>query len=231
MIVVIVEDEILLAKRLERFCRNIFGEKIDRIQLFSNLDDADDYVNDHIIDLMFLDLNLQGQDGFQLLKKNMAGAFHTIVVSAYSNRAIEAFEYGVLDFIPKPFTERRVKQATDRIENNVSHADKNATKYLSVKKHDSIEIVAVNDILYIKGAGNYSELYLKNDEIKLHDKSLTRLLDILPSRFERLHRSFIVSMDCVVSLDSVSSSDFQAVLKNGSKIPISRSKVKELRHL
>jgi len=231
MKIIIVEDEILLAQRLQRLCQNILGNKLSSIKLFSNLGDADDYVSSNTIDLMFLDLNLQGQDGFQLLKKNMAGAFHTIVVSAYANRAIEAFEYGVLDFVPKPFTEKRIKQAIDRLENNDTRTDQHATKYVSVKKLDSIEIIAVSNILYLKGAGNYSELFLKDGETRLHDKSLSRLLDILPNKFDRLHKSFVVAMDCVVSLEAVSSSDYQAVLNNGVKVPISRTKVKELRHL
>ncbi len=229
MRVIIVEDEVLLASRLKRLCKEILEDKLSHIKLFSNLDDADDYINEHSIDLLFLDLNLKGQDGFQLLKLSVAGSFHTIVVSAYSNRAIEAFEYGVLDFVPKPFTRARLVQALDRMDNKTRTPNSPTTRYLSVKKHGRIELVSIDDIIYVKGAGNYSELYLKDKSVLLHDKSLTRLSAILPTKFERLHKSYIVAMDMIVALVAVSGSDHKVELKEGTRLPVSRSKIKELR--
>lgn len=231
MNIIIVEDEVLLANRLERLCRKIVGDKLSSLKLFSNLGEADDYVSCHIIDLMFLDLNLQGQDGFELLKQNMAGSFHTIVVSAYTNRAIEAFEFGVLDFVAKPFTEKRLQQAFDRMDSSEITGKHSTTKYLSVHRQGAIEIVDIADINYIQGAGNYSELHLKGGETRLHNKSLSQLVNILPLNFNRLHRSFIVPMESVASLGAVSSSDHCAELKDGTQIPISRNKYKELKQL
>jgi hypothetical protein len=65
---------------------------------------------------------------------------------------------------------------------------------------------------------------LKDGETRLHDKRLSRLIDILPSQFDSLHRSYVVSMESVVALETVSNSDYQVVIKDGSKIPISHSK-------
>lgn len=231
MRIIIVEDEVLLANRLERLCKEILKEKLAQIKIFNNLSDADDYISEHSIDLLFLDLNLQGQDGFQLLKLSMAGSFHTIVVSAYSNRAIEAFEYGVLDFVAKPFTRARLEQALSRMTSDTLESNRTTTLYLSVKIHGRIEVIPISEINYIKGAGNYSELHLKDGKIHLHDKSLTRLLNILPDKFQRIHKSYIVPMDLIVSLLAVSSSDHVVELTDKTVLPVSRSKVKELRHL
>ncbi|MEO1370054.1 MAG: response regulator, partial [Acidobacteriota bacterium] len=100
----IVEDEALVARRLRRLLVDILGA--DRVEILwsPDLPDARRRLADGTrIDALFLDLNLNGRDGFDLLSEAVAGRFETIVVSAHAERAIEAFEYGVLDFIAKPF--------------------------------------------------------------------------------------------------------------------------------
>jgi len=77
------------------------------------LDKAIDYVEKESVDLCFLDLNLSGQNGFQLIEKSKQD-FQTIITSAYTEKAIDAFHLGVLDFVPKPFQKERVKKAINR---------------------------------------------------------------------------------------------------------------------
>ncbi len=67
------------------------------------------------IDVLFLDLNLNGKDGFDLLKTSVSGAFHVIIISAHTEQALKAFEYGVLDFVGKPFNKERLARALDRV--------------------------------------------------------------------------------------------------------------------
>ena len=73
------------------------------------------FIKEQSIDLLFLDLNLNREDGYELLEEVAAESFHTIIVSAYKDRAIRAFEYGVLDFVAKPYTEERLSLAIQRI--------------------------------------------------------------------------------------------------------------------
>ena len=90
---------------------------------------------------------LPARDGFQLLKEFVSRSFHTIVISGNIDRAIEAFEYGVLDFIPKPHTEERLKLALDKIESG--HAsDGHALKYLSVREGTEIQIIPVENVRF-----------------------------------------------------------------------------------
>lgn len=84
------------------------------IKHFSNLEDAQDSLVSQPVDVMFLDLNLHGKDGFLLLHEQLVQPFHTIVVSANTDRALEAFELGVLDFVGKPFTQERIDKALQR---------------------------------------------------------------------------------------------------------------------
>lgn len=231
MRVLIVEDELTLANRLERLSKEILGEQLVHIKVIDNLDDADDYVNEFAIDLLLLDLNLKNRDGFQLLQQSVAGAFHTIVVSANVHRAIEAFEYGVLDFVGKPFTKQRLTAAFDRFNTSDRQADSDrvTTQFLSIKHAGQVEVVPVADIAYIKGASNYSELVLKNGFTKLHSKSLTKLIALLPLSFDRVHKSYIVDMSLAVKMESLPGAVYQLVLSTGDNIPVSRSKAKTLR--
>ena len=98
MRVLIVEDEPLLAGRLDRFCREILNTRLESIRIANRFDEAGATLADSAVDLLLLDLNLHGEDGMALLESSVAGSFHTIIVSANTEHALRAFEYGVLDF-------------------------------------------------------------------------------------------------------------------------------------
>jgi len=225
MNILIVEDENTVAQRIERLTCELLGEKIETIKCFHTLDDADDYLSEHAIDLLFLDLNLAGRDGFELLKQVVAGSFHTIVISAYAERAIEAFEYGVLDFVAKPFTKKRLEKALQRTSSD--HGQKE-TKYLSIKKMGILQTVALQDVAYFQGANIYSEVYLKDGAVHLHDKSLTKLQQVLPDRFVRVHKSYIVNSSQISGFKQTGN-NAEVVLNDGLLVPVSRSKIAEIK--
>ena len=100
----------------------------------------------------------------------VAEPFHTIIISAYKDKAITAFEYGVLDFVPKPFDEERLSKACQRITSK-KEVD-TGIKFLAIKKRGKRFLINIEDIKYIKGAGIYTELYLKNGTKEIHNKTL-----------------------------------------------------------
>jgi len=223
--ILIVEDEPLLANRITRLIDRSTHIETGRVTLRTTLDAAQDYLSKHTIDLLFLDLNLHGKDGFTLLKSSIVGeSFHIIVVSAYTEKAIEAFDLGVLDFISKPFNQERVDKALKRFSDQKSRAE-NPVKFLAIKKNKRIELIAVDKIIYLRGAGNYTELHLADGGTKLHNKSLQRILHLLPSTYARIHKSYIVNLNFIDNIQS----NYQVILKNGEQIPISRSKYAEIK--
>jgi two-component system response regulator LytT len=115
MDVVIVEDEEIVARRLQRLVTTILGARLRSVRVLATLSDGLAHVGEHPIDLLFLDLDLGGRDGFRMLTEAVAGSFHTIVVSARTEEAIRAFEIGVTDFVAKPYTEERLRKAIDRV--------------------------------------------------------------------------------------------------------------------
>lgn len=228
MKLMLIEDEPLVAQRLERFCREVIGAGLERLQTATSFDEASSWLAENPVDIVLLDLNLQGKDGMELLQRSVASSFHTIIVSANTDRAIEAFQYGVLDFVPKPFTRERLAQAFARARGPVLRSGP-AVSNLAVKKAGRIELVPVDDVLFVQGAGNYSELVLTNGRRELHDKTLEKLQAILPADFERIHKSYLLRMSTVKALHAAEGSHYEAELKNGVRLPIGRSRYKELR--
>jgi two-component system response regulator LytT len=140
MNVLIVEDESLIAQRIERFTRRILGPAFTHLRASSTFDEASAWLAEQPVDVVLLDLNLAGRDGMELLQASVAGAFHTIIISANADQALGAFEYGVLDFVPKPFNEERLARTLARVRGERTTP---ATKYLAMRKHGRIEPIAV----------------------------------------------------------------------------------------
>ncbi|MBB2148159.1 LytR/AlgR family response regulator transcription factor [Pedobacter gandavensis] len=226
MRILIIEDETRIAARIERMTRSFFAEKLKRLDRFESIEEGLSFLADHEIDLLLLDLNLNGENGFSLLESVLSRSFHTIVISAYTEKAITAFEYGVLDFVAKPFDENRLLQAFLRIS---SPGQGKGLRFLAVKKAGEISMIEVQDLIYIKGAGIYTELHLNNGKLELHDKSLEKLEQLLPPTFERVHKSYIVAMDHCEKIMVNSGSKYELMLKNGELLPIGRTRYSQLK--
>ena len=238
MHIVIVEDEPLIAQRIKRLTLEVLSKQQPKIVCFGDIDDADDYLRENPIDVLLLDLNLMGRDGFELLKTNVAGAFHTIVISAYADKAVVAFEYGVLDFIAKPFDLERLKKAFNRLLEN-SQRNHSGCRYLSVKKLGAIELIEVSNISIIQAEGHYSLLHLYSKETViennlgsttyLHNKNIEKIMQLLPMNFLRVHRSYIVNMNNVKKINIKEGSRYTLQIGDNLEIPVGRTKYKEVK--
>ncbi len=228
MKLLIIEDESRIAKRIERMTREILGKNLTSLTHINTLQEALKFIERNTLDLVLLDLNLNGESGFDLLTTAVAESFHTIIISAYKDQAITAFEYGVLDFVPKPFNRERLLQAFDRAMAKERPAA-NKTKLLAVKKRGRIQLMPLEDLLYAKGAGAYTELFMTDGARELHDKSLDKLEQLLSPAFERIHKSYLVRMSEVRGISVASGSKYMAELKNGTIIPIGRTRYKDIK--
>ncbi|WP_343697849.1 LytTR family DNA-binding domain-containing protein [Flavobacterium sp.] len=228
MKILIIEDEARIAKRTERMTRDFFDKDVE-ILLSDSLENGLITLEKHSIDLLLLDLNLNGEDGFEILQTFVAGPFQTIIISAYTDKAITAFNYGVLDFVPKPFDETRLFQAFTRYTTSGKQSGGDV-RFLAVRKAKTFRLVPISEILYIKGAGIYTELHLINNKIELHDKSLEALEKLLPETFERIHKSYILCWEQADKIVVEAGGKYSMQLKNGDLLPIGRSKYKEIKH-
>jgi DNA-binding LytR/AlgR family response regulator len=220
MRILIAEDEPLVAQRLERLVREVLGSELQGMRVATTLDAAIaqlDKVDDTVL---LLDLNLAHTDGFSLLRRALAEPVSTIVVSGSTERALEAFELGVVDFVAKPFTVERLEMAFDRVRLRRTGEH---TRCLAVAYAGYLELVPLVDVVAIHGDGDYSSVELTNGQRRLHKRTLNELESLLPREFLRVHRSHIANLKQVRKLEG-------RVLKlaNGSEIAVGRAYAKQL---
>lgn len=228
MRILVVEDEPVVARRLVRLLEAILGPAGCTIHSAVSLGEAQEMIAGSAYDLLCLDLNLHGRDGFDLLASAVAGPHQTIVVSANTDRALEAFEYGVIDFVPKPFGRERLEKALARLKNFQPPEDQRA-RYLAFRHGARTEVIEVECIRAIHGADNYAEVELTDGRHLYHDKTLDKLERLLPSNFERVHRSHIVNLGNITALESLPGSRYRARLDNGESVSVSRGRINNLR--
>jgi len=225
MKITIVEDEKVAARRLKRIIESAFPEGAI-ITIYTTYEEALEHLQETPPDLVMLDLNLDGDDGFTILQSLPEQSFQTIVVSANTDRAIEAFELGVLDFIPKPFDEERLLRALNRFTGRYNRIN-GATTFV-IKNQGRRAFIPVTDVLFVSGAGDYAELHLFNGDVHLYNKSLEKTMEQLPDQFVRVHKSHIVDKTAIAEVLVHGAGKYSLRLSNEAILPISRSRYKEL---
>jgi DNA-binding LytR/AlgR family response regulator len=203
----------------------ILGPKLPRPKICVDLQEAWEALDASALDLVLLDLNLSGEDGFRLLAHAAAGAFHTIVVSANTDQSLRAFEWGVLDFVAKPYTRERLAKALARVGNPRGRA----LDALAVRRAGFVELVPLDSLAFIRGAGDYTELVSKAGRTDLSDKGLDQLEALLFPKFLRIHRSYLAPLGDLVRLWTAEGSRAEVELRGGERLPVGRSRLKGLR--
>lgn len=229
MRILIVEDEKVAARGLQRMVQDILGKEITWIGWEASLDASRLALAEKPVDILFLDLNLNGENGFELLQGAVAGSFHTIVVSANEDQALRAFEYGVLDFVPKPVSGDRLQKAIGRVK-DANYSGKHA-KYLPIRKPKGVALIRLEDVSYFRGEGNNVEIRLKSGVSEYHRQTLDSLAKVLPPQFSRIHRSYIVDTREVQGVISHGGGRYDVDLKGGAKLPLSRIHYKDFKNV
>lgn len=220
MNVLIAEDEAPAARRLERMVRESLGQRIGDLTVASTVEAASTALASSRVDLLLLDLNLNGADGFSIL--NSAHRPPTIVVSANCSRAIDAFDHAVIDFVAKPVSAERLGKALDRALDRSFRPPGQAS--LAVRSAGRIDLAAFTDIVALSGADDYVEVVLADGRRFLHDTSLQDLERRLPPGFVRVHRSHIVNAAHVRNVRTLPGRRRTLELVGGAEIPVSRSR-------
>ena len=191
-------------------------------------------------DLVFLDVQMPGMDGFEVLARIPAATRPSIIfVTAFDEYAIRAFDVHAVDYLLKPFDAARVAVALERArarQHAAAPVDdsrwdallsqlKSGRRYadrLLLKDGEKVTVVLVADIDWIEAADNYMKVYARSGRYRVRQtiKSLESQLD--PTQFARAHRSAIVNLDRVRSLDPMATGEYVLTLSTGDKVPLSR---------
>jgi two-component system LytT family response regulator len=222
---VIVDDEPLarqgLRLRLEREKDiDIAGEAADGPS-------AVDVIRRTSPDLVFLDIQMPGMTGFDVLAEIADLPLPVIIfVTAHDEFAVRAFEVDAIDYLLKPFTHERFEQALRRARRDLSESEPLAR--IAVRSRDAWVILKVDEIDWLEAAGNYVEVHARGKSYLLRStiSSLEERLD--RRRFSRIHRGAIVNVDRVAQIRSDAHGDFDVTLHDGNVLRMSRKYAKAL---
>lgn len=230
--VIIVDDESSGRKLIKEYLS--FYDDLILIGEANNGVDAIKIINEFKPDLVFIDVQMPGLNGFEVLE-NLDELPIVIFSTAYDKYAVKAFDAHATDYLLKPYTKQRFDTAVAKINVDDSHKVANLTnelisskqKYpdrIIVEKGNKYVNIQVNDILYLEAYGDYSKIHTLNNNY-LSSKGIGDLESRLdPEKFLRIHRSYIVNWNAVDVIDKQGKS-YLLNLKNKEQLRVSRNNV------
>jgi two-component system LytT family response regulator len=178
-------------------------------------------------DLVFLDVQMPKLDGFEVLELIEARAPAVIVVTAYDQYAMRAFDAHAVDYLLKPFSTERFELALERAKARLGErkppTPEERPQRLAVRDGARVHVIPLEKLDYAEAQDDYVALhsggksYLKQQTLG----SLEALLD--PARFVRIHRSAIVNLERVARIEPYAKDSRVAILSDGTRLPVSRS--------
>lgn len=239
---IIVDDErnnrLTLIKLIEKFC--------PQLQVVAECDSVDSAiiaVNNTTPDVVFLDVEMPGKNGFELLSHYKYHCpFEIIFTTAYSQYAVKAFRLSALDYLLKPVDPEELIQAVFKLNQKVSLEIKNkqfelleqrinnndlSKKQLAISTLEGIYFVALDEIIHVDADSSYTKLFLINDEKIMSSKPLKYFEELLEDYdFVRIHQSHIINLKHIRRY--IRGDGGQVIMMNGAEIEVSRRKKDDL---
>ena len=231
MKVIIIEDERLAREELKSLLKDFTSLTI--IGEASNAEEGIELIRRLKPDLIFLDIQMPGMDGFEMLK-HLEEIPKVIFVTAYDNFALQAFEVNALDYLLKPVDPSRLKEAILKVQEPEDDFDTklnklgDGTEKLSkgdrvfIKDGEKCWFIDVEEIRIFESDGNYVKVYFDKSRALIL-RSLNGLEDRLdPKLFFRANRKFIINLNWITGVENWFNGGLQITMKNGEKIEVSR---------
>ncbi|MFV9668588.1 LytTR family DNA-binding domain-containing protein [Pantoea sp. ARC607] len=236
---IIVEDEFLAQQELSWMIQH--HSNIEIAACFDDGLDVLKYLQQHRVDVIFLDINIPSLDGM-LLAKNIHQFAHKpliVFITAWKEHAVEAFELEAFDYILKPYQESRIVTMLNKLEAtaqaqqavNPLHAA-SAPQTVNLIKDERIIVTDVNDIYYVEAHEKLTFVYTRRESYVM-SMNITEFCSRLPEQqFFRCHRSFCVSLSKIREIEPWFNNTYLLKLRDLEfQVPVSRSKVKQFRQL
>ncbi|GAA4404968.1 LytTR family DNA-binding domain-containing protein [Nibrella viscosa] len=226
----LIDDERLARNELRRLLENF--PKVEVIGEAANADEGVKLIEELQPDLLFLDIQMPGKNGFELLQSIDGKAPEVIFTTAYDEYALKAFEFNALDYLLKPVDLNRLTEAINRVEENhqplpdtpLGENNKmlGENDQVFVKDGEKCWFVKLGKVRLFESMGNYVRLYF-DDQKPLVLKSLNSLEDRLdPNTFFRANRKHIINLNWIDKIEPWFSGGLLVTLQGGDKIEISR---------
>ncbi len=226
---IIVDDETLAQDLIETHLK-----KIPNTQIISKCHTAMEAIqalNEHHIDIMFLDIEMPDLTGIELLR-SLDKPPLTVLTTAYSEYALESYELNVVDYLLKPVRFDRFFKAITKVlallkgsesEQVQKENEEESEDYIFVKSEYKAVKVKFKNIVFIESMQKYVRFHLKDKKV-MSLMSLSSVIDILPAtKFFRCHKSYIINLNEIESIDGN-----LLIMSSEDKIPVSKSFKSEL---
>ncbi|MBX7151244.1 LytTR family DNA-binding domain-containing protein [bacterium] len=230
----IVDDEPLARERL----RQLLSKEVD-MEIIGECADGDSAIRairKMTPDLVFLDVQMPGRDGFAVLEA-LDKLPAVVFVTAYDHHALKAFEFHALDYLLKPFDRKRFLKTLDHVRpmlkqpetlrrqllQMLQQRDKEFSDRIVIKASGKIYFLKTGDIEWIEASGNYvivhsgGEQHLVRETMNAMEKKLN------PEKIIRIHRSHMVNLEKIKELNSMFNGEYTVILKSGTRLTLSKT--------
>lgn len=238
--VIIVEDEIAAQKYLQNLLEKNFPN-ISVLAVADNVPDAIKAVETHHPDILFLDIEIKMGTGFDVLLALPSINAEVIFATSFNQFAIDAFKYHAVDYLLKPLEDKRAVEAISRSINRITQ--KNSSQQISqllqfvqqpalpkqrlaIHTIEGIEMVGLDDIVFVEANGNYTAFKLKNGAKVTASRKLKDIEEQLPANeFIRIHNSYVVNMQYVQKY--FRGRGGLVIMTDGTSLPVSAARKDE----
>ena len=233
---VIIEDEVdandLLTKIIEEYCPDL-----ELIGSASSLIKGKELIESSNPDIVFLDIQIGCETGFQLLDMLDNLSFKLIITTAFQEFALKAFQYEAIDYILKPYSPKSIVQAMEKVKKQLVDTDvyrklenliseQLSTSKITLSTSEGYTIVCPQKIVHVQADGSYSNIHLVDKRRVLISKSLKEVEKLLPANsFFRLHSSHLINMNHL-SMYKKQEGGY-AIRSDGCQLPVARRRKTE----
>ena len=221
----VIDDERLARKELIKLLDEYATMNV--VDEAANADEAIELIEKHNPDLLFLDIQMPGKTGFELLEM-LDTVPKVIFTTAYDEYALKAFEVNALDYLLKPIDPDRLKESLDKLEKVETKPEVTESRKLGlqdqvfVKDGDRCWFVKLGNVRYFESDGNYIKVFFDNVRPMIH-KSLNALDEKLNDRdFFRASRKHIINLSWVEDIETWFNGGLMVKLRGGNKLEVSR---------
>lgn len=209
-----LDDELPALQVIRNFCEQT--DFIDLVKTFHQPGEALKYIQQYPVDLLFLDIQMPAVSGIDFYR-SLQQQTMVIFTTAYSEYAVEGFNVNAVDYLLKPFSLDRFKQAVTKARDYFKfqqQTDSQNAAYLFIRVDYSLLKIDTQDIIYIEALDDYLKIHLHQQKPVIARMTMKSILEKLPSSFVRVHRSYIIP---VTRVETVRNKTIQL---GGIQIPV-----------
>jgi len=216
---IIVEDNEVAVFILKEYINR--NSALHLKNIFDNGEKALAHLKNNHCDLIFLDIELKGINGIELIRQ-LVDTPNIIITSSKANYAAEAFDFDVADYLVKPFTYERFEKAIAKVNKIQESLHKENQEFFYIKHNGKMVKVLFKEVEYIEAMSDYVDIHTTKDRFVIYSTMKAMESQFPHNDFSRVHRSFIVRVDKIKEIKK------NMVSMNGKEIPISRTHKEDL---